>query len=132
MFLLAAEAGRTFNSAGNYYAGNPGVSVTQTWASVNGDFRFMDKWDILARYDYLNAKSLGNYANNMNKVGNATQAIYGVAYDYNKYVKFIASAKTVWVPNSQAAYGYNATTSNASVGQILSTQNWMLTTQVQW
>ncbi|WP_456402201.1 hypothetical protein [Hydrogenimonas sp.] len=60
-----------------------------TGYSVNGEFRPAPKWSILGRYDYWkteNSADAGSYAD-MEK----TQYIAGVAYKYNKNVKFIGN-----------------------------------------
>jgi len=50
--------------------------------SVNGEFRPVDKWSILARYDKWNITNGDIDKKNL---------IYGIAYAYNKNVKFIAN-----------------------------------------
>jgi hypothetical protein len=75
MFLLAAM----YIWADNYTedADNDG------W-SVNGEFRPADKWSILARYDRWSYHQNGENPDR-------TQLIGGVAYTYNKNVKFIGN-----------------------------------------
>lgn len=57
--------------------------------SVNGEFRPVEKWSILGRYDYWEVEKdaeAGSYAGK-----DKNQYIAGVAYDYNKNVKLIGN-----------------------------------------
>lgn len=104
----------------------------KTW-SVNAEVRPATDWTVLARYDsvkteYTNALGAATNANNTN---DGTQIIYGVAYEYNKNVKFIASGKTVNAKQSDFA-GAASTTVGATVGDMIDKQSWMLTSEVNW
>ncbi len=104
----------------------------KTW-SVNAEVRPATDWTVLARYDHVDTKYTNNLgaATNANNTNDGTQIIYGVAYDYNKNVKFIASGKTVDSKQSNAA-GALSTTANATVGDMIDKQSYMLTTEVNW
>jgi hypothetical protein len=52
--------------------------------SVNGEFRPADKWSILARYDRWSYHQNGENPDRAQLIG-------GVAYTYNKNVKFIGN-----------------------------------------
>jgi len=58
-----------------------GSSKTGDGFSINGEYRPASKWSILARYDSFSTD------NNIDK----EEYIAGVAYDYNKNVKFIGN-----------------------------------------
>ncbi len=51
--------------------------------SLNGEFRFAEKWKIIGRYD--------NFELDNTQYGEQTSAIAGVTYKYNNYVEFIAN-----------------------------------------
>ena len=63
-------------------------------------------------------------------VGDANQFIYGVAYHYNKNVKFIASGKTVNAKDTSTFTDSEGTTK--VIGDMLDKRSWMLTTEVEW
>ena len=98
---------------------------------MNGEVRPAKDWTVLARYDNVTTDYTNNVANNTNNVNDGTQIIYGVAYDYNKNVKFIASGKTVNSKQSNAAGALSLDT-GATVGDMIDKQSWMLTTEVNW
>jgi hypothetical protein len=102
----------------------------KTW-SVNGEVRPAKDWTVLARYDNVTTDYVNNAANNTNNVNDGTQIIYGVAYEYNKNVKFIASGKTVNSKQSDKASALSLDT-GATVGDMIDKQSWMLTTEVNW
>jgi hypothetical protein len=76
--------------------------------SINGEFRPIEKWSILARYDQWKVTN-GDYKRK-NMIG-------GVAYQYNKNVKFIANG--IW-------YDPNSTISNDK------RTDYMLTAEIKW
>lgn len=51
--------------------------------SLNGEYRFMEDWKIIGRYD--------NFERDNNLFGKQERKIAGVTYQYNKYVEFIAN-----------------------------------------
>ncbi|WP_353662223.1 hypothetical protein [Hydrogenimonas sp. SS33] len=61
--------------------------------SVNGEFRPADKWSVFARYDDWTVDGDGTTASGF-KDYDRTSAIYGVAYTYNRHVKFILNGIT--------------------------------------
>ena len=126
-FLIAAQVDITKDQ----YAATPASNTQRHTWSVNGEYRPMNDWTVLARYDYLNTTYTSSTANNDAHKGDASQWIYGVAYDYNKNVRFIASGKTVNAKESTvvAANVYQDAT---TVGNLLDKQSWMLTTEVKW
>jgi len=128
-FLIAAQYDVTKYK---YQTASADDRKLKTW-SVNGEVRPAQDWTVLARYDSVKTEytnSLGA-SSNTNNVNDGTQIIYGVAYDYNKNVKFIASGKTVNSKQSNAA-GALSTTAGATVGDMIDKQSWMMTTEVNW
>jgi hypothetical protein len=122
-FLIAAQYDVTEYK---YKTANASDRKLKTW-SVNGEVRPMKDWTVLARYDNVKTEytnSLGATTND-NNTNDGTQIIYGVAYDYNKNVKFIASGKTVDSKQSNVV-------SSVTVGDMIDKQTWMLTTEVNW
>lgn len=102
--------------------------------SVNGEVRPAQDWTVLARYDNLRTEYSGSSSaatKNDTNVGDANQFIYGVAYHYNKNVKFIASGKTVDAKDETIAK-INGVNQSYKVGDQLDKQSWMLTTEVEW
>jgi hypothetical protein len=135
-FLISAQYDVTKYS----YEGTNNASDKElkTW-SVNAEVRPAQDWTVLARYDDLKTKYTnvdGSAGNNANNTGDATQIIYGVSYDYNKNVKFIASGKTVNAKQTTLATGSQTDAagiaSGVTVGDLLDKQSWMLTTEVNW
>lgn len=127
MFLIAAQYNYLEDKFDNASANDKEYSMY----SINGEFRPFHKWTILGRYDNLkykqpNASGATDVSVNGNNAGDASQYIYGVAYDYSKNITFIASGKTVNNDNDNIAYG--ATT----VGDQASKQSYMLTAEVKW
>ena len=75
-----------FLLAGMYYdADNNGESHEGNGYSFNGEFRPADKWAILGRYDHWTDESGDEDVDRDEIIG-------GVAYTYNKNVKFIVNA----------------------------------------
>ena len=75
-FLLAAQF-ITTNDANKKYAGEG--------YSLNGEYRFMPKWNAIGRYDFFEMDNSGI---------EKTRSIAGVTYKYNKNVEFIANTLT--------------------------------------
>jgi hypothetical protein len=57
--------------------------------SLNGEFRPLKPWTLLARYDHLETKQNGA------QLEKGSQFIYGVSYDLSRYAQFILSGKDV-------------------------------------
>ena len=80
-FLIAAQYIDTVNAA------NGEFGSTKNYAgngySVNGEYRFMQNWNIIGRYDNW---ELDNFS-----LGTQENIIAGLAYKYNKYIEFIAN-----------------------------------------
>ena len=108
-----------------------GDETTLKLWSINGEIRPMKDWALLARYDNLSTEYSNNRVNNSANVGDASQLIYGVAYNYNKNIKFIASGKTVDSKDETTAQ-VNSVKQSYKVGNQLDKQSWMLTTEVKW
>jgi len=86
MFLIA---GMYVDSSSSTYNSGKGCGTGYT---VNGEFRPAHKWSIFGRYDYWkteNKADAGDY-----KDLDKDQYIAGVAYKYNKNVKFIGNIKS--------------------------------------
>ncbi|MCX6060722.1 MAG: hypothetical protein NT103_00500 [Campylobacterales bacterium] len=135
-FLISAQYDVTKYSYEG--ANNASDKELKTW-SVNGEYRPIKDWTVLARYDDLKTEYTnvaGTAGNNVNNTGDATQIIYGVSYEYNKNVKFIASGKTVNAKQTTLATNTQTDaagiTSGVTVGDLLDKQSWMLTTEVNW
>jgi len=75
-FLLAAQF-ITTNDANEAYAGEG--------YSINGEYRFMPKWNMIGRYDSFEMEK---------DALEKTRTIAGVTYRYNKNVEFIANVLT--------------------------------------
>jgi hypothetical protein len=125
-FLIAAQ----YNYMKDDYVDNSSDIEKKSW-SINGEYRPLHDWTVLARYDSINKEYIAGSANNTNDVGDYTQAIYGVAYQYNKNVKFIASGKTVNYKDQTAA-GASSSDTSATLGDLSDKQSWMMTTEVTW
>ncbi len=79
-------AGMYVDSSSSTYNSGKGRG---TGYSVNGEFRPVEKWSILGRYDHWEVENdveAGTYAGK-----EKDQYIVGAAYDYNKNVKFIGN-----------------------------------------
>jgi hypothetical protein len=100
--------------------------------SVNGEVRPAQDWTVLARYDSMKTEYSNDATKNNKNVGDATQFIYGVSYQYNKNVNFIASGKTVNAKDETAVTGGYTGATATTVGNMLDKQSWMLTTEVKW
>ncbi len=83
--------------------------------SVNGEFRPIDKFSIFARYDNWNVTKDGD--DDQHKDYNKKKTIYGVAYKYNKHVRFLASGIS-YDPNDKIANNDQT--------------DYMLTAEVKW
>ncbi len=136
-FLIAAQ----YDISKDQYAGRDTTTLNKnreikSW-SVNGEYRPIQDWTVLARFDSAkvnypdNTVATATNPNNLN-VGDTTQWIYGVAYKYNKNVKFIASGKTVNAEDGTLATTYNGVANDTTTGTQADKQSWMLTTEVEW
>ncbi len=85
MFLLSAQ----YTSANDDEMKYDGKGY-----SVNGEYRPMKDWTVLGRYDNWDESETIKKPKGVNG-GDREQYIYGVSYQYNKYVNFIANAKTI-------------------------------------
>jgi hypothetical protein len=136
-FLIAAQYDVSDNKYQDSSASDRPNYKMKMW-SVNGEYRPVKDWTVLARYDHLNtdwtdtAGSNKAAGYNTNNVGDANQWIYGVAYHYNKNVKFIASGKRVDSKDTSSATGGYTGATPTTVGNMLDKQSWMLTTEVEW
>ncbi|MGZ8546787.1 MAG: hypothetical protein ACXWVU_05265 [Sulfuricurvum sp.] len=126
-FLIAAQYDE---SKYEYATTNQNERKLKTW-SVNGEIRPAQDWTVLARYDSVETDWANDTAKNNNETNDGSQIIYGVAYDYNKNIKFIASGKTVNAKQSSSA-GALSTDAGATVGDMIDKQSYMLTTEVNW
>ncbi|MDD2949657.1 MAG: hypothetical protein PHU29_02605 [Sulfuricurvum sp.] len=107
-----------------------GAETKMKMYSVNAEVRPAQDWTLLARYDNMKTEYSNSASKNNANVGDATQIIYGIAYDYNKNVKCIASGKTVDSKDETTFTRADSTT--ATLGDVLDKQSWMLTTEVSW
>lgn len=130
-FLIAAQ----YNVMKDKYANTSTTTgkdqEIKSW-SVNGEIRPAQDWTVLARYDDIKSEWGNNATSNANNVGDITQWIYGVAYTYNKNVKFIASGKTVNSKDTTTAAASTFYPSTTTVGDQADKQSWMMTTEVTW
>ncbi len=131
-FLIAAQYDVTKNTYATVGSSDRKLS---TW-SVNGEVRPVKDWTVLARYDSLKTDYVNNVTNNTKNVGDGSQWIYGVAYEYNKNVKFIASGKTVKSKDITVATAAQTDAaglaSGVTAGDLINKQSWMMTTEVNW
>lgn len=131
-FLVAAQ----YDISKDQYAGTDTVTLSMNREiktfSVNAEYRPIQDWTVLARYDVANVsyKDDTTGLDAYNK-GDATQIIYGVAYEYNKNVKFIASGKTVNAKDTKTVTA-NTFEGATTTGTLADKQTWMLTTEVNW
>jgi predicted porin len=140
-FLIAASYSDTKDKY--TYGGTPTFNEMEYKTfSVNGEYRPIKDWTLIGRYDKLTTSYSGGSATglnsadayNANHVGDASMGIYGVAYDMNKNVRFIANGKTVKSKDSTivaAATGLSAT-SGIAASNLFDKQSWMLTAEVNW
>jgi len=140
LFLIAAQYDVSNDKIQDISTNAAADRKYKMW-SVNGEIRPLKDWTILGRYDHINATYSGGagtgyttgVTKNQNNVGDMNMYIYGVAYEYSKNVKFIASGKTI---NSKdetaAAANVNGIVPGYKVGDQLDKQSWMLTTEVEW
>jgi hypothetical protein len=135
MFLIAAQYNdlqdKYYNSTAATQLATATSDKKYTMYSINGEFRPFNKWTILGRYDNLkykqsNLTGTNDASVNGKNAGDASQYIYGVAYDYSKNVTFIANGKTVKNDNDNIAYG------STTVGDQANKQSYMLTAEVKW
>lgn len=126
-FLIA---GQIFTAKDDYAYAASATNKTHVdykgW-SLNGEFRPMTDWTIIARYDkhtkdtnYFSAAKNSQSADQ----NDATQLMYGVAYKYSKNVTFIGSAKNI--KDNAADIDTTDFTKKASKDV------YMLTTEVKW
>jgi len=126
-FLIAAQYDISEDKAQS-----SGAKTKIKMYSVNAEVRPMQDWTVLARYDNMKTEYSNDATKNANNVGDADQFIYGIAYHYNKNVKFIASGKTVDAKDETAVTGGYTGATATTVGNMLDKQSWMLTTEVEW
>lgn len=139
MFLIAGQISKTKDDLNQ--AGTTASSYNKEYkvSSVNTEIRPLKDWTILGRFDkleteYANANSATTDAQtkyNDKNVGDATQYILGVAYNFNKYVTFIANYKKVNAKDTTASASLNGSPAT-TVGDILDKKTYMLTTEVKW
>ncbi|WP_281951209.1 hypothetical protein [Nitrosophilus kaiyonis] len=100
-----------FLLAGMYATSKPSDKIYDGhgW-SINGEFRPVNKWSILARYDKWTDESGNNDTDRK-------EWIAGIAYKYNKNVKFIANTFVIDPDNTQSDDKES---------------KYMLTTEVKW
>ena len=84
-FLLAAQYVKV--SDGNYYDGGKKY-VEGKGYSVNGSYKFIPKWELLAKYDFFKFDADGRDSTSSDAEKN-TRVLAGISYKYNKNVKFI-------------------------------------------
>jgi len=142
-FLIAAQYNVSKDTVQDGTTTVKAANRTYNFWSVNGEVRPATDWTVLARYDHINAKYEGGMGTgltdgttkNQNNVGDMDMYIYGVAYAYNKNVKFIASGKTINSSDKTVAVNPQtavASTTGVTIGDQLDKQSWMLTTEVNW
>ena len=111
-FLFAAQYIKA--SDGQYQNTN---DVEGKGYSVNGEFKFTPKWDLFARYDEFKLdKKATSQASDEEK---RKTTIAGIAYKYNKNVKFLANI----IDNKNTAFDGSSTKDDKKA---------MLTAEVNW
>jgi len=68
--------------------------------SLNGEFRFMDKYSVIGRYD--NWTTDKDEVANLDKYGTKDSYLIGLVYNYNKNVKFIGNMLDVKYADSES------------------------------
>lgn len=126
-FLIAAQ----YDVSKDKKQNGSGETKLKMW-SVNAEIRPIKDWTVLARYDDLTTEYSADATKNSAQVGDANQFIYGLAYEYGKNIKFIASGKTVDAKETTAATGGYTGATATTVGNMLDKQSWMVTTEVEW
>jgi hypothetical protein len=130
-FLIAAQ----YNVMKDHYATTFNQDKEIKSFSINGEYRPATDWTVLGRFDDIKTNYTDITASSTDKnaydVGDYTQWIYGVAYNYNKNVKFIASGKTVNSKDKTLASTLG-NTNDTTVGNQNDKQSWMMTTEVTW
>ncbi|WP_200763763.1 hypothetical protein [Nitrosophilus alvini] len=111
LFLVAAQYVKSDYEGDGAYEGNG-------W-SVNGEFRPVKKWSILGRYDNWNVENDDPAVKDYTRKG----YIAGVAYKYNKNVKFIGNI--THVDNRDPAYF-------AKYNHYNKYNQYMFTAEVNW
>lgn len=131
-FLLAAQYFIAEDKAQEQTVSTGWNKREYTGWSVNGEIRPMKDWTIIGRYDDYEWKDTAlngtemSYTSANNKSGSVEgrTAIGALAYNYNKYVTFIASAKFI---DEKKAFGAEK---GGDTGQ--SKDVYMFTTEVKW
>ncbi|MDD5210832.1 MAG: hypothetical protein PHV62_00315 [Sulfuricurvum sp.] len=129
-FLIAAQIDRMSDKTADTSLANSHNYDVTAW-SVNAEYRPMEKWTVLGRFDHADITYKNDPTSDAKNVGDADQFIYGVAYDYNKNVKFIASGKTVNSKDTTVVPA-NSFEGATTAGNQNDKQSWMLTTEVNW
>jgi hypothetical protein len=129
-FLIAAQMERMSDATSDLSITNDHNFDITGW-SVNGEYRPMEKWTVLGRFDHTNITYRNNTTRTNNNYGDADQFIYGAAYTYNKNVKFIASGKTVNSKDTTVTPA-NSLDGASTDGKLNDKQSWMLTTEIEW
>ncbi len=80
-FLIAAQYVDTVNAANGEFGSSK--NYAGNGYSINGEYRFMQDWNIIGRYDNWKLDHFDN--------GSQENIIAGLAYKYNKYIEFIAN-----------------------------------------
>lgn len=118
-FLIAAQY---YTDKDDVRLGTANDTLRSGW-SINGEIRPMDKWTVLGRYDKYKQET-ETPAGVKTTSSDMTQTIYGVAYEYNKNVKFIANGKHISDPKQTSAA--------ATIDSAINKNVYMLTTEVEW
>lgn len=139
MFLVSAQYSKVNNDLQN--PSEPGMYDTEmkVW-SINGEIRPVKDWTIIARYDNLDTKyknanastTTADSLKNDKNVGDATQMILALAYNYSKNVTFIGSYKKVDAKDTSPATGNYTGATATTVGDMLDKSTVMFTTEVKW
>ena len=85
--------------------------------SINGEYKITPKWDLLARYDEFKLDKKATSLSSDEETRKTT--IAGIAYKYNKYVKFIANI----INNKNTAFD-GSTTKDSKKAMLTAEVNW--------
>ena len=118
-FLIAAQY---YSDKDDVTLGTANDTLRKGW-SINGEIRPMEHWTVLGRYDQYKQET-ETPAGVKTTTSDMTQTIYGVAYEYNKNVKFIANGKHISDPKEAAAA--------SEISKAINKNVYMLTTEVEW
>jgi len=123
---MAKDVAQSRLSLGNTLTTNTNVDTEYTGFSINGEYRPIQDWTVIGRYDAFRKDSKNTTTGVTTPKNNGTTWMYGLAYKYNKNVTFIGSGKVI-DDNAKQASGVDVTDAKAVDKSV-----YMMTTSVNW